>query len=329
MEQVILYIKLSTLALVLGYILDLIIGDPRNPFHPVILIGKLISFLEKIARKVFAKGKNSERIGGGLTAILTICISTSLVAVLLIWLFFANKYVYLAVDSILCYQFLATKSLKVESMKVYKSLLANDLEKARYDVSMIVGRDTDCLNQEGIIKATVETVAENTADGVIAPLIFMAIGGAIGGVLYKSVNTLDSMIGYKNEKYQYFGTVGARLDDFFNFLPSRITAILMIVATIFTKQNTKLAYKIWKRDRFNHHSPNSAQTESVVAGALEVQLAGDAVYGNVVKKKKFIGDDVRKIEVLDIKRVNSLMYATSFLAIIITLAIKALIIYGI
>ena len=191
---------------------------------------------------------------------------------------------------------------------------------------MIVGRDVEGLNQEGIVKATVETVAENTADGVVAPLIFMAIGGAPLGFLYKSINTMDSMIGYKNEKYMNFGTFAAKLDDVANYLPARVSAILMIVAAAILRLDYKNAYKIFRRDRFNHASPNSAQTESVCAGALQIQLAGDAFYFGKLHKKKTIGDSIRPIEAQDIVKANQLLYGTAILCLVLCLLVMGIII---
>lgn len=213
------------------------------------------------------------------------------------------------------YQILAVKCLKVESMKVYQSLTKEGIEEARKAVAMIVGRDTAVLDGTGVAKAAIETVAENTSDGVIAPMLYTALGGPVLGFLYKAVNTMDSMIGYKNEKYLNFGRTAAKLDDVCNYLPSRISAYLMIAAAYLggSDFSGKGAYRIYKRDRRNHASPNSAQTESVCAGALGIQLAGDAVYFGKVVKKPHIGDDTRPVEYEDIRRANRLMYLTAWL----------------
>lgn len=213
-----------------------------------------------------------------------------LIPVLLLWLAYRlHPAAGLVLESFMCYQIMATKCLKVESMKVCRALRDGDVEKAREAVSMIVGRDTAVLSAEGITKAAVETVAENTSDGSIAPLFFMLLGGPAAGFAYKAVNTMDSMLGYKNEKYLYFGRPAARLDDVVNFIPSRLAALLMIAAAWLCGMDGKGAFRIWRRDRFKHASPNSAQTESVCAGALGVALAGDAVYFGKVVKKPFIG----------------------------------------
>lgn len=306
---------MTILSLITGYIIDLLIGDPKNIPHPICFIGNLISLCEKILRKIFHNNPKSLRIAGTLLTIVVLAISTLIpLAILLI----ANKIHPIAqyiIESIMIWQILATKSLKTQSMYVYHSLKAQDIEKSRFNLSMIVGRDTANLNEKAIIKATVETIAENTSDGVIAPMIYCALGGATLGFAYKAINTMDSMIGYKNEKYRDFGRTAAKLDDFVNYLPSRICAWIMIFSSFLLRMNTKNAVKIWKRDKRKHKSPNSAQTESVCAGALEIQLAGDAVYGGTVHKKDFIGDKIREIEITDIKKANTLMLVTSLVSI--------------
>ena len=200
-------------------------------------------------------------------------------------------------------------------MKVYEALKKDDLEGARYAVSMIVGRDTQVLDATGVAKAAVETVAENTSDGVIAPLIYLAIGGPILGFMYKAINTMDSMVGYKNDKYMYFGRCAAKLDDVVNYIPARISALLMIAASFLPGKayDGKGAWRIWRRDRRKHASPNSAQTEAVCAGSLGVQLAGDASYFGKIVKKPTIGDALRPVEYEDIKRANGLLYRTAIL----------------
>ncbi len=305
-------------ALVAGFFLDLLIGDPHWLYHPVRIIGLLISFLEKIFLKE-EKNDKKKFVYGIITVIIVLAATFIVTSVLIAGSYLINIYLGLAVEAILTYFILATKSLKYESMKVYKALKCSSLEEGRKAVSMIVGRDTENLTEEGVIKAAVETVAENTSDGVIAPMIFTALGGPVLGFLYKAVNTMDSMIGYKNGKYMYFGRAAAKLDDIVNFLPSRISAYLMILATALGGKEfcAKKAREIFKRDRFNHASPNSAQTESVCAGALQVRLAGDASYFGKIVKKPFIGDDIRSIEREDIKRACRLMYITAFLCMVI------------
>jgi adenosylcobinamide-phosphate synthase len=219
------------------------------------------------------------------------------------------------------YQIFATKSLKTESMKVHDAL-EDSLGEGRMAVSYIVGRDTSELNEKEVIKATVETVAENTTDGVIAPIMFCAIGGAGLGMIYKAINTMDSMVGYKNEKYINFGTVAAKLDDVANYLSARISAVIMMLAAGMGNMDWKNAIKIFKRDRYNHKSPNSAQTEAVCAGALGIQLAGDAYYFGKLNEKATIGDKTREIEKNDIKKSIKLMYISSGIALAICVAIR-------
>ena len=225
----------------------------------------------------------------------------------------------------MCWQLLATKSLKTESMKVYKRLRKHDLPGSRKAVSMIVGRDTNVLDEAGVTKAAVETVAENTSDGVIAPMFYMAIGGAFLGWMYKSVNTMDSMVAYKNDRYRYFGRIPAYLDDVANYIPARLAGLLMIAASFLIHLDGAHAWQIFQRDRYNHASPNSAQTEAVMAGALDVQLAGDAWYFGELHKKKTIGDDIRPVEAEDIVRANKLLYGTAVVSLVIFTLVKYLI----
>jgi adenosylcobinamide-phosphate synthase len=230
-----------------------------------------------------------------------------------------------ALESFLCYQLLAAKSLKKESMKVYKSLIAGDTKGARENISMIVGRDTSQLDNGAITRAAVETVSENTSDGVVAPLLCMMIGGAALGCFYKAVNTMDSMVGYKNDRYLYFGRAAAKTDDALNYIPSRISALLMVVCAYMLRFNGRSAFRIWRRDRRKHASPNSAQTEAACAGALGIRLAGPASYHGKLNDKPYIGDDTRPARAEDIKNANRLMYATSVLTLVIALLVRALV----
>ena len=304
----------------IGMILDWIFGDPVWLYHPVRIIGKWISFLEKILRKFAGDQEGNEKkllIAGGILWILVILASA---AVPMGILYLAEKFSPCAafvLECFWCYQLLAARSLGKESKKVYKKLIQDDLSGARLAVSMIVGRDTENLTVEGVTKAAVETVAENTNDGVIAPLIYMLIGGPILGFVYKAVNTMDSMLGYKNEKYLYFGRVAAKMDDVAGFIPARISALLMILASCLLGMDGKNALWIWKRDRRKHASPNAAQTEAVCAGALQVQLAGDAWYFGKKHEKDTIGDPIRNIEPKDILRSEKLMIGTEVLTFLL------------
>ncbi len=314
--------RFSIYACIIGFVLDLIVGDPHWLYHPVRLIGKLINNTEKLVRRCFTKTKAGERIAGIVLAIVVMVISTGIPLGILVICYKTNVYLGIAIESIFCYQLLATKSLKVESMKVYRALKDKDMEKARYAVSMIVGRDTKSLDAVGITKAAVETVAENTSDGSIAPLISIIIGGAPIGFLYKSINTMDSMIGYKNDKYINLGRFAAKLDDVVNYIPARFSAFMMILSAYMLGMDGKNAYRIYKRDRYKHASPNSAHTESVCAGALCVRLAGDAYYFGKLHKKEYIGDALREIETEDIKRANRLLYMCAILSFALLIGIK-------
>lgn len=318
-------LKWTALALVLGFFIDLLVGDPRWLYHPVRIIGKGISFLEACFRRWFPKTQKGERIGGFLLVIF-ICAGSAAIPLAILYVAYKiHTLLGIGIETFFCYQMLAVKSLKQESMRVFEELEKGDLKGARYAVSMIVGRDTQSLDEIGVTKAAVETVAENTSDGIIAPLFYMAIGGPVLMFFYKGVNTMDSMVGYKNEKYLYFGRAAARLDDLVNYIPSRISAWLMICAAFIggKSYSGRQAYKIYKRDNRKHASPNSAQTESVCAGALGIRLAGDACYFGKTVKKPFIGDACRSVEYEDIKRVNKLMYITAWLCEMICLTLMA------
>ena len=310
------------MSIILGFIIDCIFGDPYNFPHPVRLIGNLISELEKIMRKLFP---DNLYIGGVLMSLSVIFLSTA-VPFLILFLFYKINIVFgIIAESIMCWYLIAPKCLKTESMKVYKAVSENDIEKSRKAVSMIVGRDTQFLDFEEVIKATIETVAENTSDGVTAPVFYMSFGGAVLGFFYKSVNTMDSMVGYKNEKYKDFGRFSAKFDDVLNYIPSRLTAVLMVISAFILKYDGQSAYTIWKRDRLKHASPNSAQTESVCAGALNVRLAGDAFYFGKLCKKQYIGDNIRPVEKDDIIKANRLMYVTTILMIVLSVILRVII----
>lgn len=304
-------------AFFLGFILDLLLGDPHFIYHPVRIIGNLIAFVEKRLNRT--DYSDNRRRNNGRILVFVVIASTGIVtAGILIIAYLINIYAGIVVEAIMTYQILAIKSLKDESMKVYYALKTEDLQASRQAVSMIVGRDTMELTQEGVAKAAVETVAENTSDGIIAPMIYTAIGGPVLGYVYKSINTMDSMVGYKNDRYMNFGRAAAKLDDIVNYIPARVSAVIMIEAagilSVFSKKyDAKRAARIFKRDRYNHASPNSAQTEAVCAGALGLRLAGDASYFGKVVKKPYIGDEIRKIEKEDIVRANKLLYVSAFI----------------
>ena len=317
----------SLYALILGFCLDLLIGDPHGIPHPVVYIGKLIDVTEKGMRKMFPKTVRGENFAGAAVWLIVVTVSAGIPLLVLHLAYGANCWLGLLLETILCAQILATKSLKTESMKVYQALQTGDLSKARYAVSMIVGRDTQYLDEAGVTRAAVETVAENTSDGIIAPMLFLAIGGAPLGFFYKAVNTMDSMLGYVEMPYKNVGLVPAKMDDVFNYIPARISAFLMLAAGGFLGMDVKNGWKIFKRDRYNHSSPNSAQTESVCAGLLGLRLAGDAWYHGVLHKKKFIGDPIRQIVPEDIPLACRLLYVTAFLGLLVFCAVKLFILF--
>ena len=297
-----------------GFILDMIFGDPQGFPHPVRLMGGLISALEKRLLDMENRNPDRELKNGKFLAAAVLLSVSAVSSAVFIAAYFAHPILGACAEAFMTYQILAAKGLKSESMKVFDRLEHDDLSGARKAVSMIVGRDTDNLDAEGVTKAAVETVAENTSDGVVAPMLYCAVGGPVLGLMYKAVNTMDSMIGYKNDKYLYFGRAAAKLDDAANFLPARISAVFMLFSAFIGGFDFKNALRIYKRDRLKHSSPNSAHTEAVCAGALGVRLAGDAVYFGKTVKKPFIGEALRKIEPEDIRRANRLMYFTAWTA---------------
>lgn len=317
--------KYHAIAFFGGFILDLLLGDPPSLPHPVRLIGKLIAVTEKKLRGKLHP-ENGRETGGdirrGALMVLVVCGIVTVTAGALLWAAYRiHPYAGTFAECLMTYQILAVKCLKVESMKVYQGLKGGNIEQARTAVSMIVGRDTDRLDEEGIARAAIETVAENISDGVIAPMLYLALGGPVLGFFYKAVNTMDSMVGYKNETYLYFGRAAAKLDDAVNFIPARVSAFLMIAAAILSGGgfSGKNAFRIYRRDRRNHTSPNAAQTEAVCAGALGIRLAGDASYFGRAVKKPYIGDALRRVEYEDIRRANRLMYGAAWICEMICL----------
>lgn len=306
----------------IAFIMDRLFGDPKGLVHPIVLIGKLISFLEKTTRALLPKTKLGELTAGLLTVVFTLALSTLLP--MLILYIFAMSFPALAVftNIIWCWQILAARSLRDAGLAVEEAIRQEGLAGGRQKLAMIVGRDVQSLDEEGLVKATIETLAENTTDAVVAPLIFIALGGAPLGFLYKAVNTMDSMLGYRNERYLYFGRAAARLDDIVNFLPARLSGLLIVLASpILGSGGIKQSWEIFRRDRKKHASPNSGQTESAMAGALGVQLAGDAVYFGEIYEKPTIGDPNKPADIEDIGRACKLMYAASCLGLIISMII--------
>mgnify|MGYP002548481331 CR=1 FL=1 len=322
LDRVVLQVKIDP-ELLGGFVLDALFGDPAWLPHPVVYMGKAISALEKRLRARLPKTPQGELLGGAIVAFCLPVGTFLLTSLVCLGAARISPWLGLAVQMFWCGQALAAKGLAQESTNVYRELVKPDLPAARRAVSRIVGRDTQDLTLEGVTRAAVETVAENASDGVIAPLLYMLIGGAPLALTYKAINTMDSMLGYKNEKYLYFGRVPAKLDDVANYIPSRLAALLWVAAAAFTHNDAKGAWKIWRRDRRNHASPNSAQTESACAGALGVQLAGPAYYFGEYYAKPTIGDPLRPIEPEDILRANRMMYVASAFALAWGVAIRA------
>lgn len=312
----------TVLILIAGFVIDTILGDPAIIPHPIVFIGKLISILEKFLRRIFPKTKNGERIAGFILMFFVIALSTVVPMLVIYGAGLISDYLKIAIEIIWCWQLLAMKSLKMAGDRVKKEIDKGDLQSARKYLSWIVGRDTSELNFKQIIKAVCETVAENTSDGVIAPMFFIAIFGVPGGFFYKACNTLDSMVGYKNDEYINFGRYSALFDDILNYIPARITGIIMCVVASFVGLNGKKAWKIFLRDRKKHVSPNAGYPESATAGALGVELLGNAVYFGKLYEKPSIGDKDKTIDAEDITKTNRLMKATSFFCLIMFVSIR-------
>ena len=304
-------------AIIAGFILDLIFGDPHWLPHPICLIGNLIGFIERNLRPRLEPNKGALLLGGALMVIIVLVISFVVPMAILLAAGMVSPWLAFALETLMCYQIFATKCLRDESMKVYTALHNHDLADARVKLSWIVGRDTQNLDEEEITKGAVETVAENTADGIIAPMFYMFLGGVPLAFLYKGINTMDSMVGYKNDKFLYFGRCAAKLDDLANLLPARITGLIMIGAAFVLGLDGKNAWKIFWRDRYNHLSPNSAMTESVTAGALNIQLGGDHFYFGKLVHKDTIGDDILPVCPEDIVKTNRLLYMTAVLCLVL------------
>lgn len=306
----------------IGFVLDLIIGDPNNPFHPVRGIGYIAKKLEGLFRNIL---KNYLKIAGLIVWVLTVLITFGIIFEIVNISNRINIYFGIILEGILIYFCISSKGLVVEGYKVISFLLKDDIDGARKQLSFIVGRDTASLDEEGIIKAVVETIAENMADGVIAPLFYAGIFGAPFAFAYKAVNTLDSMFGYKNDKYIKFGYFPAKLDDVFNYIPARITGLLIVLASALLGYDYKNSYKIYKRDRYNHTSPNSAHPEAAMAGALGIQLGGANYYFGKLVKKPTIGDKIKEIEIKDVYKTAKVLYLSSFIGFIFALAFRELI----
>lgn len=305
--------------IILGFLLDLIVGDPQNPIHPIRIIGSLCKTVEKFFRSIL---KRYLKVAGLLTWILVVFIVFIFNYLLLKVTYRINPSVTMILGSVMIYFCISTKALKIEGLKVVKYVIKDDIEGARKQLSYIVGRDTKNLDKESILKAVVETVAENMSDGVIAPLFYAGIGGAPLAFLYKAVNTMDSMFGYKNDKYIEFGYFPAKLDDVFNYIPARLSGYFIVVVSFILGLDYKNSFKIYKRDKNNHSSPNSAHPEAAVAGALNVQLGGPNYYFGKFVEKQTIGDDREKIDINKVNNTNNILYCSAVLGCIMALIIN-------
>lgn len=309
----------STLALVMGVVLDAILGDPKGWPHLIKWFGRVIAYLEKKLYSI-----SNKRLSGKLLVVAVLLLCGGIPALMLAVSWRISPWLFLALESLLCWQLLASKSLRDESMPVYDALKNQNVKEARAALSWIVGRDTAALDDAGIARAAVETVAENTADGVAAPLLYITLGGAALGCVYKAVNTMDSMVGYRNQRYEQFGRCAARLDDVLNYIPARICALVMMLTCPLCGLSAQNAWRIWRRDRHKHASPNSAQTEAVMAGALGVQLAGDAWYAGKLYQKPTIGDAARPIEAQDIRWAHRMLLVTSLLLLLLSILLRGI-----
>lgn len=320
--------RYHVLALTIGFLLDLWLGDPWHWPHIVKFFGNRIAGAEKFLRGLLPKTPRGELTGGIFLVLWMLLLSAGLPALVLWGCYALHPGIGVLAESALCYQLLAMKGLRQESMKVHAELKREDLPAARKAVSMIVGRDTQRLDETGVTKAAVETVAENASDGVIAPMFYILLGGGILGSVYKAINTMDSMVGYKNQKYLYFGRAAAKLDDVVNYIPARLTGMLMVASAGLCGLDWRNSWRIFRRDRYHHASPNSAHGEAACAGALHVQLAGDAWYFGELYKKPFIGDGDRPIEPDDIVRANRLLYSSGTLMLLLCWLVAVLWITG-
>ena len=327
-------------------LLDLIVGDPQWMPHPVRLIGRLTALCDRLLNSAHrrgaetegahkteeadapahAKGSAGRKLCGVLCVLLVLLVTGGVTLSLIVLADAVHPIAGLVLRLVLATYTLAAKSLAKAAMDVAKPLLAGDLAAARTAVSMIVGRDTDRLEEDGVAKAAIESVAESTADGVVSPLFYLMLFGPVGAMCFKAVSTMDSMIGYKSDLYRDFGCCAARLDDVLNFIPARIAALCMIAAAFLTGADANAAFRIWRRDRKRHASPNAGQTESACAGALSLQLNGDAFYGGVLMHKPALGDALKQAKAADIFQANRLMFVTAFLSLLLFFATALLLI---
>lgn len=307
--------------IILAFLLDCVLGDPYNFPHPVKFIGKYIKFFENKVLKKVHSDKELKYKYGFILLVTTCLIVYGSTFVILFVAKSINIYLFYILNIILLWTSIAPKCLANEAYKVYKELVNKNIDEARKKISYLVSRDTKELDFQSIAKATIETVFENTSDGIIAPLFFAAIGGTPLAMSYKAVSTLDSMVGYHNQKYEHFGFFSAKADDILNFIPARVSGLLIVVSSVFLNYDYKSSWEIFLRDRKNHKSPNSAHPEAAGAGALSIRLGGSTSYFGKVTNKPYIGNLIKEIEATDIIKSIKLMYTSTIIWILILVLI--------
>jgi len=322
MEVFLEYIIFLPVFAVGAYILDLILGDPVRLTHPVQVMGRLISMLERALLRGTASSA-MQRFAGLLMVVLTIAIVAGVSIGILVVCWKVSKILFVAVSLYMAWTSLSVKSMGDAARSIGESLAGGDGEGARKRLSCIVGRDTATLDREGVVRATVESVSESTADGIVAPLFYLAIGGPVLAMIYKAVNTMDSMVGYRNDRYRYFGTAAARLDDVMGYLPARITAALMIVSAFILRFNWRGALATLSTDGQNHPSPNSGLSQAAVAGALGLRLAGPMSYGGIIHDKPFIGGGTVRASLKTLASTLKIMHLTGIFTLVLALAFQA------
>jgi adenosylcobinamide-phosphate synthase len=302
---------LASITLISAYLLDIILGDPQRFPHPVRLIGRFIVFLENLFWRANSSPL-SQKISGILLALIVVGSTFMATTFLIYWAGYFSQAASFILSIFMGYFTLATRDLHVETRRVLKALEAGDLARARQELSFLVGRDTAHLSEPEVIRALVETIAENLSDGVIAPLFYLGLGGPPWAMTYKAINTLDSMVGYKKERFRHMGWASARLDDAANFIPARLSGGLVVISAFLLGKPWRDSLEILRRDRRQHQSPNSAWPEAATAGALGVQLGGLNYYGGQPSPKPFIGNRKKDLDLGDVRDAWKILYLSSF-----------------
>ena len=312
-----LYSSFYALIPIAALVIDTIYGDPRSDWHPVVLIGKLISFYEN---KLYPEPKtsNGNMFLRGMVTVLLVLLTVGLITGLLVWLSVKGGILfYAAMGAVILYFTITPRALCRDGMEIYHLLKAGDIVAARKRLSWIVGRDTENLDESDIARGTVETIAENTTDGIISPLFWFLLFGPVGAMVYRAGNTMDSMLGYKNDRYLYFGRFAARLDDVLNYIPARITFLLFVASSAILKLDWKNAKKIGLRDAPKHPSPNGGYAEATVAGAMHVRLGGYNYYEGKPEFREYMGDPDTPLKADHIKQAIYMMYGATILFVVL------------